>query len=258
MVRKIGFLLVSFVLSSAALAQSFGGTYVTQNAQGGAVTLKLKQNAQKQVTGTLSGNGNSFEVLAEVNQNGQLVGTVSGNGAKLFIAAELAGRQLKVALVEPGPNGQPNLNASRQLVMTRSGSGGPAAGPAAKAAPAAPAAGQQGSAQDAQVVQFLTGNAWCAFSYNKTSGASSKERVVFRRDGIVVQQTGSETYSSGSGGIVAGQRSGGNQARWRARNGQLELSQDGVNWAPQVLNVTRNSNGYPIINANGKEYMQCS
>jgi len=254
MVRTLGFLLVSLVLSSAALAQSYGGTYVTQNQQGGKVVLTLKQNAQKQVTGTLSGNGNTFEVLAEVNQNGQLIGTISGNGAKLFLAAELEGRQLKVALVEPGPSGQPNLNASRQLVMTRSG----AASPAAKAAPAAPAAGKEASAQDAQISQFLSGNAWCAFSYNKTSGASHKERVVFRRDGVVVQTTGGETYSSGAAGTVAGQSWGGNQARWRARNAQLELSRDGVNWAVQPLNVTRNSNGYPIINANGKEYMQCN
>jgi hypothetical protein len=148
------------------------------------------------------------------------------------------------------------MNAARQLVMTRSGA---AAAPAAKAAPAAPAGGVQGgSAQDGQIVQFLSANAWCAFSYNQRTGTSSKERVVFRRDGIVVQQSGGETYNSGSAGTVAGQHFGGNSARWRARNGQLELSQDGVNWAPQVLNVTRNSNGYPIIKSNGKEYMQCS
>src|SRR5262249_54206897 len=153
--------------------------------------------------------------------------------------AELAGNELRVALAEPGPNGQPNLNTARQLLMTRSA----AAGPAAKAAPSAGTKG--GSPQDAQVAQFLSGNAWCAFSYNQRTGSSSKERVVFRRDGVVVQQTGAESYNSGPAGSVAGQSWGGNQARWRARNGQLELSQDGVNWNVQPLNVTRNSNGYP-------------
>jgi len=249
--RRMPWFVLLALFSCSVLAQSYSGTYVTQNQQGGAVMLSLRQDAQKRVTGTLSGNGSTFQVQGEIKPSG-LVGTVTGNGATLFIAAELEGKQLKLVLVEPGPGGKPNLNSARQLVMTRSGAAG---APAAKAAPAAPAGG---SAQDAQVAQFLSGNAWCAFSYNQRTGSSSKERVVFRRDGIVVQQTGGESYNSGPNGSVAGQSWGGNQARWRTRNGQLELSQDGVNWAPQVLNVTRNSNGYPIINANGKEYMQCS
>jgi hypothetical protein len=36
------------------------------------------------------------------------------------------------------------------------------------------------------------------------------------------------------------------------------LSQDGAQWAPQALQVTRNSNGYPILNSGGKEYSQCN
>ena len=38
----------------------------------------------------------------------------------------------------------------------------------------------------------------------------------------------------------------------------LHLSQDGMNWTPQQLQVTQNSNGYPIIKSGGKEYMQCN
>jgi hypothetical protein len=251
--RTFCLLLALLVVAPAAFAQSYSGTYVAQNPTG-AVTLSIKQDAQGKIAGTLSGNGATFEVQAQTSPQG-IYGSVTGNGAQLFILAERAGKDLRVLLAEPGPNGQPNLNAARQLLMTRTKAAG---SPAAKAAPAAPAAPAGAGGQDAQVSQFLTANAWCAFSYNKNTGTSRKERVVFRHDGIVVQQTGGETYSSGAAGTVAGQHTGGNQGRWRARNGTLELSQDGVNWAPQQLNVTRNSNGYPIINAGGKEYMQCS
>jgi len=80
---------------------------------------------------------------------------------------------------------------------------------------------------------------------------------VFRPDGLVVSGSGAETYSSGYGGTVAGQSRGANQGRWRVQEGILHLSQDGMNWAPQQMQITQNSNGYPIIKSNGKEYMQC-
>jgi hypothetical protein len=115
-----------------------------------------------------------------------------------------------------------------------------------------------GNPIDAQLTQLLTSSAWCAFSYNQRSGASSKERFVFGRDGMYLQQTGGETYSSGYGGTYAGQSGGGRRGRWRVQGGGLQLSQDGFNWQPQPLQVARNSNGYPIINSGGKEYTQCS
>ena len=59
-------------------------------------------------------------------------------------------------------------------------------------------------------------------------------------------------------GSVAGQSSNRNQGRWKVDAGMLHLSQDGLNWAPQQLQVTQNSNGYPIIKSGGKEYMQCN
>jgi hypothetical protein len=113
-----------------------------------------------------------------------------------------------------------------------------------------------GQGKDA-LSDFLTKNAWCNFTYNKNSGASRQERVVFQPDGVVTQRSGSETYSSGAAGTVAGQRSGGKEGRWKVADGTLHLSEDGVNWAPQVLQITRNSNGYPIIKSAGKEYMVC-
>jgi hypothetical protein len=112
-------------------------------------------------------------------------------------------------------------------------------------------------AQTDRLSQFLMHNAWCSFSYNKNTGTSRQERVVFQPNGVVVQSGGAETYSSGYGGTVAGQSRGGKHGRWKVANETLHLSEDGRNWTPQPLQITRNSNGYPIIKSEGKEYMVC-
>jgi hypothetical protein len=227
----------------AFAADNFAGTYTARNPQGNVVTLTLKQDKQGKVSGTLAGQGLTFTVEAEVRPEG-LIGTLSGDSGMLFLISRLRGAELDVLLAEPTPTGQPNMQATRQFVMTR----GAAKKPASAAKPAAP---------DQEAVQFLTANPWCSFTYNQRSGTSTRERVVFRADGTLTQQGGAETYSSGRSGTVAGQHSSGNQGRWRVRGGQLELSADGAKWTQQPLEVTKNSNGYPIIKSGGKEYMVC-
>ena len=98
---------------AADFAQGYPGTYTAQNPQGGTVTLTLKQ-AQKHVTGTLSGNGTTFDVDAQAMPEG-LMGTV-GN---FYLMAKFEGASLMVILAEPGPGGQPNLQAARRLVFAR-------------------------------------------------------------------------------------------------------------------------------------------
>ena len=110
---------------------------------------------------------------------------------------------------------------------------------------------------DGQLTALLTRNAWCGFTYNKNSGTSTTERVVFMANGLVTQSSGAQTYNSGPAGSVAGQSSNAKQARWKVADGMLHLSQDGVSWAPQQLQVTQNSNGSPILKSGGKEYMVC-
>lgn len=236
-------LVLLFWCAAVLAAENFAGTYTARNPAGNVVTLTLEQDAQGKVSGTLSGQGTSFKVEAEVRPEG-LLGMLTGESGSLFLISRLRGNELDVVLAEQGPNGQPNMQATRQFVMTR----GAAKKPAAAAKPAA---------QDQEAVQFLTANAWCSFTYNQRSGTSTRERVVFRPDGSVTQQGGAETYSSGRSGTVSGQQTSGNQGRWRVRGGQLELSADGATWAPQPLEVTKNSNGYPIIKSGGKEYMIC-
>ena len=249
---------VPVVLSAPALAQNFSGTYSAPDQQGGTLTLMLRQDAQQRVSGTFAGNGNTLRVQGQV-QNGNVLGTVAGGSGAMYIVARIEGKHLRVLLAEVGPNGQPNYNAARQILMA------PAPAPAGAAAKDAPPPRQQtqqapqgsGSPVDAQLTQLLTSSPWCAFSYSQSSGASSKERILFGRDGMYLRQTGGEAYSSGYGGTYAGQSSGGSRGHWRVQSGGLRLSQDGSNWQPQALQVTRNSSGYPIINSGGREYTQC-
>ena len=73
-------------------------------------------------------------------------------------------------------------------------------------------------------------------------------------EGGTVNQYGGGNPANGS---VYSQSSGGGTARWQVRGGQLYL--DGGEGFQQVpLSVSRNSNGYPIITADGKEYSQCN
>jgi hypothetical protein len=233
-----------FLLCAPAFAQNYSGTYTTANEQGGTVTLVLKQDGPKSVSGTLTGNNTTFQVKGEVTPDG-FMGAVTGQQGNLYMMAKLEGPGLTVILAEPLPNGQPNVQGARRLAFARSAASKPQASPA-------PATGTDG-----QLTQLLTRTPWCSFAYNQRSGTTSRERVVFGRDGLVTQASGTETYSSGPAGSVAGQRGGGNQGRWKVQGGMLQLSQDGASWTPQPLQVTQNSNGYPIIKSGGKEYMQC-
>jgi hypothetical protein len=240
-VLRLFVFLLAALASAGAMAQNYSGTFTTTNQQGGTVTLVLKQDAQSQVKGTLTGNNTTFQVAAQATPQG-LMGTVSGEAGSLYLMAQYEGASLVVLLAEPGPNGQPNLQATRRLIFSKAAAGSPSSK----------------SGQDGQISQFLARNAWCGFTYNKNTGTSTKERVVFYSNGTVARTSGAETYSSGPAGSVAGQSGNANQGRWKVADGMLHLSQDGTNWTPQPLQVTQNSNGSPIIKSNGKEYMVCN
>ena len=245
--RYIASIIAAALVSGAACAQSYSGTFTTKNEQGGTVTLTLKQDSASNVKGTLTGNNNSFQVDAKATPEG-LMGKVSGPQGQLYLIAQFEGEKLTVVLAEPMANGQPNFNSARRIVFTKAG-----AGAAAKSEKPAAASGTDG-----QLTALLTRNAWCGFTYNQHTGTSRTERVVFGANGLVSRSAGAQTYNSGPAGSVAGQYGNRDQARWKVANGQLHLSQDGANWSPQPLQVTQNSNGSPIIKSGGKEYMVCN
>ena len=234
--RHVAGFIAALVVSSAAVAQDYSGTFTTKNEQGGTVTLTLRQDAASNVKGTLTGNNNTFQVEGKATPQG-LMGKVSGPQGLLYLIAEFEGEKLAVVLAEPMPNGRPNMDSARRILFTK---------------------GAGAAATDGELTALLTRNAWCGFTYNQHGGTSTNERVVFNPNGMVSRSSGAQTYNSGPAGSVAGQSANAQQGRWKVANGMLHLSQDGTNWAPQPLQVTSNSNGYPIIKSGGKEYMQCN
>jgi len=122
-------------------------------------------------------------------------------------------------------------------------------------APSGAAAGKD------QLSQLLLSSAWCSFSFNKVSGASNQSRVQFFPNGTWASGSQAETYNSGSAGTVAGQYNSGSGGQWAVKNGQLYLSDPPETPSltlVQPFSVTANSNGYPIINALGREYSSCN
>jgi hypothetical protein len=142
----------------------------------------------------------------------------------------------------PNPGYAPSLSAQPQP-----GNGQPAPAPAA-------------SAQDEQARQLLMSTAWCSFSYrpgmNNGNGVSETSRVVFRPDGTLFMGTGSDSYYSNPSGSIAGQGAGQNVMRWRVQNLRL-LVDAGQGFQDIGLDAYKNSAGYPILKAQGKEYSMC-
>lgn len=132
--------------------------------------------------------------------------------------------------------------------------GGPPAG-----APQPPRTGPAGgNPQDLQARQVLTRSAWCSFTYNKVSGTSTTRKVIFRPDGAMLVNAGAETYSSGSGGVFAGQRNSAGAMRWKFESLRLYVdADDGAGFQDVGLSATQNSNGAVILKSLGREYSMC-
>jgi hypothetical protein len=105
---------------------------------------------------------------------------------------------------------------------------------------------------------LLLSSPWCRFEYNKISGSSHQERVVFRRDGTWDSGARSESHSSGAAGTVAGQTDSSSGGRWHVKGSSLFMSLGGGAIEDTGLSVSRNSNGYPILKTGIKEYSSCN
>jgi hypothetical protein len=111
-----------------------------------------------------------------------------------------------------------------------------------------------------QLSRVLLSSAWCSFRYNQISGASSTERVQFFPNGAWALGGRAETYNSGAAGSYAGQSNSASSGHWEVRDGQLWAATNAYPVMQLVpgFRVSQNSNGYPIINYNGKEYSTCN
>ena len=205
------------VCASAALANNYGGTYTAKNPSGGTVTLTLAHDDAKQVQGTLTGHGSSSLQVHARLEADGLRGTAGNNFGMLYLSGRLSGNELKIVLTEADVGGKPNPQRARELRLAKVET---------KRAP-----------QNLRLSEALTANAWCSSGYD-IGGKPTRERLLFMQNGLVHQTPG-------------------RQARWRVQNETLELSQDGLSWAPQPLRLALSANGSPILQSHSREYAQC-
>lgn len=168
--------------------------------------------------------------------NGKTITLVYADGTVEIIAYTLSGDKLTVSM------------DGEQATLMRAG---------AKASAAKVQARTEPAAAKGDLAALLLSSPWCHFRYNKVSGASHEERLLFRKDGSWSSGSRAETYSSGAYGTVSGQSDSGSGGRWQAKGERLLMGEGSGELEDVGLSVTRNSNGYPIFNAGGKEYSQC-
>jgi len=226
---------------------TFGNDQVTltiaaqQGGYGGALTVQgqpLPFTAQRtgdHLTGSIGSGGTTYMFEARVQGNSL---AILSDGQTVMLQRQGGGAMGQSPMMPQGPTTQP---------------GSPMGG----------GNGGGGVGGNTQLGQLLLSSKWCSFSYSGTSdnsgsGSSHTSRVQFFPDGTVVQTTGGESYSGGNNGSVAGQSTGGQHYYWQVQGTTLQVSADRTQWVPVNLQVSRNSNGYPIVTADGTEYMQCN
>jgi hypothetical protein len=105
--------------------------------------------------------------------------------------------------------------------------------------------------------ELVVSSAWCSFTYNKTSGYSNTKRYVYAPNGTWSSGARGEGGSSGANGSVYSQRDSRAGGAWKVQGGEFYMSEGGGPLQPVRTFVKRNSNGYPVIVADGVEYSQC-
>lgn len=105
--------------------------------------------------------------------------------------------------------------------------------------------------------ELLLSSAWRTFSYNKTTGYSNTTRVRFNKNGTYGKGGRAEGGTSGKHGSYSSQNDTSGGGRWKVNKGELYISQGRGELGLVRTVVKRNNSGYPIILADGVEYMQC-
>lgn len=219
------------------------------------VALAAGPKADPRLVGTWLAGGEPFITLAANGTGSMEDGKVkwSTEGSTLTITDD-EGETDKVSFQVSGDVLTVSLNGM-PMTLTRAGSASKKQNVQAEQ----PVVPQQKSARNDQLSQLLLSSAWCSFSYNKISGTTTQTRVQYFANGTWSAGGQRETYNSGPNGTVSGQTNNTNGGLWEVRNGQLWGSYGSAPLQPvQPFSVTRNSNGYPIINSLGVEYSMCN
>lgn len=186
-----------FLAVPSANGQQYTGTY-TVAGQGGTVTLTLRQAADGQLTGTMSGNGTEFKVEGVVEE-GVAMGAITSAQGGVYFEASLDGDQLTLTLVEVGAGNMPDYSKARTLVMQR---GGGPAGPQAGAPGASPLA-DRGGAPAADSGSGLIGQWACQTGQGTAQLAFVSDReLVFNGERTSYQMAGAAIQVQGEWGPV--------------------------------------------------------
>lgn len=102
-------------LFSLALAQDYSGTYTLQG-----ITLVLQQDAQGNIRGTMTGNGNTVQIEGFFD-NGDAYGYMSDSQGKLGFLAYLNETGLDFYMLELDAQGNPVENSAQKYTFTRQG-----------------------------------------------------------------------------------------------------------------------------------------
>jgi len=213
--------------------------------------LAAAPKVDTRLVGTWKLNGVTFITL---NENA--TGTMDGEGfrwsadGKTLVLVDSEGEADRVAYQVDGDTLNMTMGMM-PLVLTR---GGKAKTPVVKQQET-----KQQPAGNDQLSRLLLSSNWCYLRY--ASGNTYTEKVHFNSNGTWQNYKESDIYANnayaGSTAEATSGRSGGGQ--WAVRNGQLFLSSpEEPQLQPVPLTITKNSNGYPIINADGREYSMCN
>lgn len=118
--RRLPILIPFLLIPTVAVAQNYSGSYTVQNQQGGSITLTLNQDAQGNLTGTMSGNNQQYRVEGMLEE-GIAVGAIYNEQGGVYFEAQLQGTELLLSLIEPGADNQPDYSQMQELVLTRQG-----------------------------------------------------------------------------------------------------------------------------------------
>jgi hypothetical protein len=265
--------LLSLTLTAPKLDDRLLGTWLA----GGAPFITLEatgQGSMEEGKVKWSADGKTLIVTDTDNATDTLAYTVNGNsltlvmgGLPLTLTRAAAGASVKA----PGPLSKKAAKATQvteeeadreamaqaQAYLAQQQHGGQVAPAPAQAGRAAPQPAR--AAGTSPLTQLMLSSAWCSFSYNKISGASSTTRFQFFRDGTWSNGGRAESYNSGANGSYAGQTDSANRGRWEVRDEQLYMSSP-QNPQLQLVqgSMTRNSSGSPIITTGGREYSACN
>jgi hypothetical protein len=190
-------ILMLLSLAAAAFGQNFSGTYTTKHDQN-SYSLKLTQDRDGKVSGTLSEGGTELQIQAKA-ESGKLSGTAVLKGApiKFFIAAKRESGKLILEVTEAGADGQPDPRTTEKI--TFDAPDGPA-GQSDKPAPGKP----EEKPAPARTNPLSKGPVKKDDNGSKTAGTDRREAAekVFRHPvGLTVRYPNAWTLKQADGGL---------------------------------------------------------